>query len=86
MLAVCFVCFFWGGGGCRWSRAAVTSALAYLAKEDPLGYFANPVDVSLVPGYKDVVSVGKNKYCRVVPSICIHIYIVEPVGVVLSQQ
>lgn len=32
------------------------SALAFLAKEDPLGYFAEPVDVSLVPGYRDVVS------------------------------
>lgn len=32
------------------------NTLAYLAKEDPLGYFAEPVDASLVPGYKDVVS------------------------------
>lgn len=31
------------------------TALASLAKEDPLKYFADPVDISLVPGYRDVV-------------------------------
>lgn len=30
-------------------------SLEYLAKEDPLNYFAEPVDVSMVPGYRDVV-------------------------------
>lgn len=31
-------------------------ALELLAKEDPQGYFAEPVDTSMVPGYRDVVS------------------------------
>lgn len=30
-------------------------SLEYLAKEDPMNYFAEPVDVSMVPGYRDVV-------------------------------
>lgn len=30
--------------------------LSLLAKEDPQRYFAEPVDPSLVPGYRDVVS------------------------------
>lgn len=30
-------------------------SLEYLAKEDPHNYFAEPVDVSMVPGYRDVV-------------------------------
>lgn len=37
-------------------RTAVMSALARLQKEDPLGYFAEPVDESQVPGYREVVS------------------------------
>lgn len=32
------------------------STLASLSKEDPLAYFADPVDPDLVPGYRDVVS------------------------------
>lgn len=30
-------------------------SLEYLSKEDPLNYFAEPVDASVVPGYRDVV-------------------------------
>ena len=37
-------------------RTAVMNCLAYLAKEDPLGYFAAPVDADLLPGYRDVVN------------------------------
>jgi len=31
-------------------------SLEYLAKEDPAGYFTDPVDLDQVPGYRDVVS------------------------------
>lgn len=37
-------------------RSAVVTALALLSKEDPSDYFAEPVDASLLPGYRDVVS------------------------------
>lgn len=37
------------------SRRCVMKSLEYLAKEDPHNYFAEPVDVSMVPGYRDVV-------------------------------
>lgn len=33
----------------------MTLSVEYLAKEDPLAYFRDPVDVSMVPGYRDVV-------------------------------
>lgn len=39
------------------SRIAVNGAVSLLSKEDPSGYFSEPVDLALVPGYTDVVSV-----------------------------
>lgn len=54
----CVVCgVVWRGYACVClSRNVVMKSLEYLAKEDPQGYFAEPVDPDLVPGYKDVVS------------------------------
>ncbi len=43
-------------------------SLEYLAKEDPTGYFADPVDLDLVPGYRDVVSsMATNGWLRRAP-------------------
>lgn len=47
-----------------WIRAAVENTLSLLTKEDPQRYFAEPVDPSLVPGYREVVSEEPGGVCR----------------------